>query len=716
MLRTLKQAAEDFRNALRAGPDAAGGRATAIPPREGAAPTPSPPPDAVGPATWPNDLATPLGEDDQAGGAAVAAEAGPAPARRLPGRAVWAGAGLLALVGIVGLLRWAPWSPREPADPAVVATFRGGVITNDALRLKLDSLPREEQARFRTAAGLRALVDDLVFESTIRQWAQERQVDQREAVKDAMKHATEEIQLADVSQQLHEGRIPVGEGEIQEYYDRNRQRFGERPLVEVREQVRQTVVEEKEQGFVQEYLKDLRERSSLQIDYSLLDGPEPAEQELVTYYQTNRERFRVPEQADIAQIQVSVSLAGGDERARTRAEAVRGRAAAGEDFGQLAREISDGPERAQGGELATPVARGSLGQAFDEAVFALPVGGLSTVFRNGDSYYVVKLLQSRPERTRPYEEARGEIAATLRAEREQQVYSERAGRTLFSIHGRRTTLGEFLQELNELPPAARALDNDVAAKRKILDNLIERLLVIEDASEQASDAKGKDEIEHARVDLLAQFLHDEEVDSKLQVSDDEIRAAYDRDRGHYAEPARVKVRYIRVGRGRTADADQKARARIEEAASKVRPTGLLGSGGPPADFGEVAREYSEDRATAAQGGALDRWITESNDPMAEAFEHPLHEALFPLNPGEVSPILTLGDSYYLFQITDKQEARQRSFEEAQELVQRDLEAHKHAELSRSMQRQLADRMQLQVYDGRLASVLGELGARADGSR
>jgi parvulin-like peptidyl-prolyl isomerase len=63
-----------------------------------------------------------------------------------------------------------------------------------------------------------------------------------------------------------------------------------------------------------------------------------------------------------------------------KAESVHARAAAGEDFAQLARELSDGPEKTQGGKLTDPVARSSRSQAFDETVLPLPVGELSPVF------------------------------------------------------------------------------------------------------------------------------------------------------------------------------------------------------------------------------------------------------------------------------------------------------------------------------------------------
>lgn len=507
---------------------------------------------------------------------------------------------------------WAPWGSAEPSDPEVVATYQGGAVTREQVRQELQNLPKETQRLYRSAEGLRALVGHAVVDAVTRSWAAEKQVDQRQTFKEAMKHASEEIKIADVSDQLHEGRIQVGEAEIQAYYDKNRQRLGDRPLVEVREQVRQAVVEEKEQSFVDGYLKDLKERASLQVDYSLLEVPEPTEEELATYYQNNRERFQTP------------------------------------------------------------------------------------------------------ERLRPYEEVRGEITSTLRAERERQLYAERKDRTLFTIHSRRTTLGEFQSELEELGPEVQRQYAGLEGKRKILDNLIERLLVVEDASEQAVDVKRSKEIDHARTELMAQFLHEEEVDTKLSVTDEEVRAEYDRNSARYAEPARVKVRYIRVGRGTTKDADEKALAKIREAEAKVKPGGMLGGGGQPADFTEVAKQYSEDPETAAKGGELDRWLGESGDALAELFEHVLHEELLGLKVGEISSVLPLSDSYYLFQIREKQESRQRSFEEAKELVANDLKVRKHAELTQNMERQLLDRMKLQIYDGRIRNLLAELGEGSSG--
>ena len=228
--------------------------------------------------------------------------------------------------------------------------------------------------------------------------AAEKKIDQKELFKEAMKHATEEIQIADLADQLRQGRIPVAEAELQAYFDQNRQQFGEKTLTEVKEEIRRILVVQKEPEYLKGYLQDLKERASLQVDYTLLDVPEPTEQELLNYYQSNRERFSVPERAQVAQIQVSVSRAGGDEKARATAESLRAEAAAGSRFRTSwpgsGRTDRKRPRAASLPNGFPPAARS---QAFDDAVFTLTPGDLSPVFLEGDSYFIVKLLAYEPE-------------------------------------------------------------------------------------------------------------------------------------------------------------------------------------------------------------------------------------------------------------------------------------------------------------------------------
>lgn len=81
------------------------------------------------------------------------------------------------------------------------------------------------------------------------------------------------------------------------------------------------------------------------------------------------------------------------------------------------------------------------------------------------------------------------------------------------------------------------------------------------------------------------------------VTDADIETAFKERRGQFEQPTRARVAHIlvRVPTVGGSEAEDKARARAEAALQRVR-------GG--ADFAQVAREASEDTATAARGGEL----------------------------------------------------------------------------------------------------------------
>jgi peptidyl-prolyl cis-trans isomerase SurA len=92
----------------------------------------------------------------------------------------------------------------------------------------------------------------------------------------------------------------------------------------------------------------------------------------------------VPEDASASQL---ASLQAKAERALQRARA-------GEDFAALARELSDAPDRANGGQLGLRSAD-RYPELFLNATQSLGVGQLSALVRSGAGFHILKLLERR---------------------------------------------------------------------------------------------------------------------------------------------------------------------------------------------------------------------------------------------------------------------------------------------------------------------------------
>jgi parvulin-like peptidyl-prolyl isomerase len=140
------------------------------------------------------------------------------------------------------------------------------------------------------------------------------------------------------------------------------------------------------------------------------------DEEARAYYDARSEEFSTPSSLSLREILVEVpSTAGGgafsaalDEEAKARADALRARAAAGEDFAGLAAAESSAGSKANGG-LIGPFNRDELSPALQKLVDALQPGGITPVIRAQRGYQFFKLESFTPPQKRPFEEAREDI-------------------------------------------------------------------------------------------------------------------------------------------------------------------------------------------------------------------------------------------------------------------------------------------------------------------
>jgi peptidyl-prolyl cis-trans isomerase C len=139
------------------------------------------------------------------------------------------------------------------------------------------------------------------------------------------------------------------------------------------------------------------------------------DEEIAAFYADNPEMFTSPAQVHARHIIFAASEnADADTiiNARAGADEALKRALAGEDFAELARELSQGPSAPEGGDLGF-FTYDQMAPPFAEAAFALEPGGISPVVRTNFGFHVIKVEEKKPAVTLSLEESSDRIRLLL---------------------------------------------------------------------------------------------------------------------------------------------------------------------------------------------------------------------------------------------------------------------------------------------------------------
>lgn len=136
------------------------------------------------------------------------------------------------------------------------------------------------------------------------------------------------------------------------------------------------------------------------------------------YYDEHQDEFTQAEQRRARHILLKAdtnSTAEVHQQQRKKAEEVLNMARGGQDFAALAKEYSEGPSKAQGGNLGL-FSRGQMVKPFEEAAFSLPAGGISGVVKTSFGYHIIKVEEILPPVTQPFNEVQEKIETALQNE------------------------------------------------------------------------------------------------------------------------------------------------------------------------------------------------------------------------------------------------------------------------------------------------------------
>ena len=143
------------------------------------------------------------------------------------------------------------------------------------------------------------------------------------------------------------------------------------------------------------------------------------EEEARQYYLTHKNEFVEPATVTLREIlidvpstnkggQATISVAAQDE-AEKKAEAIRARLLAGEDFSKVAAEVSSSPSKANGG-LIGPINLAEVSQSLQDMIAKMKPGDMTTPIRANRGVQILKLETLKASAVQPFESVRDLVA------------------------------------------------------------------------------------------------------------------------------------------------------------------------------------------------------------------------------------------------------------------------------------------------------------------
>ncbi|MBN2302480.1 MAG: peptidylprolyl isomerase, partial [Lentisphaerae bacterium] len=139
--------------------------------------------------------------------------------------------------------------------------------------------------------------------------------------------------------------------------------------------------------------------------------------ELNAYCEQNKEQLHLPERVRASHILITNSPDNSaDAEKRAKIDDIRKQLLAGADFAELAKQYSDCPSSANGGDLGT-FGKGQMVEQFERAAFSQEIGEIGPVIKTQFGYHIIKVLEKNAAGIMP----RDKVAEQLIREKTQKA-------------------------------------------------------------------------------------------------------------------------------------------------------------------------------------------------------------------------------------------------------------------------------------------------------
>jgi len=159
------------------------------------------------------------------------------------------------------------------------------------------------------------------------------------------------------------------------------------------------------------------------VDEEFKEKSKVTDEEAKAFYDSHSPQFTKPEEVRASHILVKVEKTATEEQkaeARKKIEGVQARVKKGEDFGALAKELSDCPSAEQNGDLNYFRRGQGMVKPFEDAAFSLKKDEVSDIVETEFGYHLIKITDKRPATKVPYEEVQEKLKGFMQQDKMQK--------------------------------------------------------------------------------------------------------------------------------------------------------------------------------------------------------------------------------------------------------------------------------------------------------
>lgn len=230
--------------------------------------------------------------------------------------------------------------------------------------------------------------------------------------------------------------------------------------------------------------------------------------------------------------------------------------------------------------------------------------------------------------------------------------AETKGPYLVKVGNAKITEADLDRELKNLPEFAQALFAGSSGKERFLDELVKKEMLYQEALKKGidKDPQYKAKVEDFKKITLVGLLLEKVIEEKSKVTDEEVKAYYEKNKEEVSPASQMRVSQIVV--------------KTSDEANGIYEKLMKGE-----DFAKIAKQSSLDPGSAKSGGDLGYLSKGQMKPEIES-------VAVKLKAGQFSPPVKIPGGYLIVKVTDKKLGKPLEFDKVKNLIAQRLAAEK----------------------------------------